>query len=223
MTSEYAPKPLKVLVVDDHSVVRHGIAQIVNMETDMQVCGEAENSGEALRKFHETKPDVMIVDLSLKNENGIDLIHRIMTLDETMCILVVTMFDELAYIQKSIQAGARGYFLKNENVNNIPGAIRKILKGDLYLSPDISMKLLHVCCHSEKDKTPVELLTQRELQILKLLGNGIRRSKIADKLFISVKTVSSHIENIKIKLGFGSTADVYRFAIQKNNTHEDSS
>lgn len=205
----------KVFIVDDHSVVRMGIAQIIGKEEDMTVCGESETLQQALAEIPNSEPDIVLVDISLSRDSGLDLIQHLSSNSPAIPVLAVSMHDELVYIQSALQAGAKGYFHKHDQVCNIPVALRKILSGQSYFSEDIAAKMAEFISNQGSSTPQTNHLSHREKEILDLLGTGYRRQQIAEKLFISVKTVSAHIENLKTKLGLSSTDEVFQYAVRQ--------
>jgi DNA-binding NarL/FixJ family response regulator len=206
----------RVLLVDDHPVVRQGIRSVVTQELDMEVCGEAESASDALRVIQESKPDVAIVDLSLKQSSGLDLIKDIRLRHPSLLVLVLSMRDESFYAERVLRAGARGYVVKEEGCRVVVEAIRKILKGQIYLSDQIASKMLgaFVGGGGKGDGSPIKQLTDRELQVFEFIGKGIPTREIAVKLHLSVKTIDAHRENIKRKLQIDSATELLKQAIE---------
>jgi len=211
-----APGPkTRVFLVDDHPVVRQGIRSVVDEEPDMAVCGEAESASEALRLIPERVPDVAVVDLSLKASSGLELIKDIRVRHPQLLVLVLSMRDEAFYAERVLRAGARGYVVKEEGCQLIVEAIRKVLKGQIYLSDHIASKMIGVYVGREKSaESPIEQLTDRELQVFELIGRGIPTREIAVKLHLSVKTIDAHRENIKRKMGIESATELLKQAIE---------
>ncbi len=191
-----------ILIVDDHPIVRRGFTQLIDQEPDLKVCGEAENVQEAMQAIADYKPDMVIVDISLKDSNGIDLIKIIADKYEGMPVLVVSMHDESVYAERVVRAGAKGYLMKQEADEVVIAAIRRILKGGLYLSEKINEKiLLNLSSHRQKSEdSPVARLSDRELEVFRMIGQGRGTRQIAEALHLSIKTVESYRARIKDKL-----------------------
>ena len=206
---------IKVLVVDDHPIVRQGIRMLVNQESDMAVCGEAESAPEALQVLQETEPDVAVVDLALKESSGLDLIKDIRIRRPNVLILVLSMRDESFYAERTLRAGAKGYLTKEEGTDKVIEGIRQILDGQYYLSERIEAKMISRIAGGTPQETPsVDSLTDRELQIYEMIGQGMPTREIAKRLHLSVKTIDSHREHIKDKLQVDSAAELLKHAIQ---------
>lgn len=211
-----APAPrTRVLLVDDHPVVRAGIRSVVTQEPDLEVCGEAESASDALRVIQESKPDVAIVDLSLKESSGLDLIKDIRLRHPSLLVLVLSMRDESFYAERVLRAGARGYVVKEEGCRVVVDAIRKVLRGQIYLSDQIASKMLGAFVGGAKPgASRIEQLTDRELQVFEFIGKGIPSREIAAKLHLSIKTIDAHRENIKRKMQIDSATELLKQAIE---------
>lgn len=206
----------KVLIVDDHPIVREGLARLVELQGDLAVCGEAANVSEALETIEATAPDVAVIDLSLdRNLGGIGLIKEIKVRFSQLPVLVLSMHDETVFAERVIKAGAKGYVMKEEAPAAILTAIRKVSNGEIYLSDKMAARILSNLAGgpSGKKKLPIEHLTDRELEIVELVGRGFGASKIAEKLHLSVKTVETHFAHIKEKLQIENAGKLRRFAI----------
>jgi DNA-binding NarL/FixJ family response regulator len=203
----------RILIVDDHPVVRRGLRALVQDETDLEICGEAESTEEALQRFEETTPDVIVLDLTLKSGHGLTLIHDIRSKNDTVKILVSSMHDEMLFAERVLRAGAMGYINKQASPEKIIGAIRQIMRGEIYLSSRMANRLLH---QSPGDRLPekstVERLTDRELQVFQMIGQGLSTKKIAAELSLSHKTVETHREKIKAKLRLKNSTELGRDA-----------
>jgi DNA-binding NarL/FixJ family response regulator len=205
----------RVLLVDDHPIVRHGLMELINTTQEICVCGEASTGKEALDLLESASPDMAIVDISLEDRNGVELIRDILARRPELPCLVLSMYDETVYAIRVLRAGARGYIMKQEMPRKIIEAIRKVLDGNIYLSEKMSTRLLNrfvTTSMSEFSETPN--LSPRELEVLTLIGRGQSTSEIADKLFLSVKTVAAHRERIKEKLGLENSIELLRYAMQ---------
>lgn len=207
---------IRILIVDDHPIVREGLAARIAQQADMAVCGQAEDVADALELVKETQPHLAIIDLSLKSGQGLDLIKRIQASSSTTKTLVSSMYDESLYAERALRAGALGYVNKQEMSEKIVEAIRQVLDGKVYLSPRMTERMLQraVGVPPQLDQSPVESLTDRELEIFKLIGQGKTTRQIAGELYVSVKTVETHRENIKSKLGIVNAAELSREAVQ---------
>ena len=204
-----------VFVVDDHPVVRWGYISLINLEPDLEVCGEADTAFEALDKIPEANPDLAIVDISLEGMNGIELTKQLQALHPDLPVLIVSMHDEVLYGDRALRAGARGYIMKREVRTKIVKAIRRLLRGGTYLSDQMSARLLNQYQGGRFDeRSPLERLSDRELEVFELYGRGYSTREIAEALFISRKTVESHRNRIKDKLGLESTSQFVQHAVQ---------
>lgn len=214
--NQYNENKTQVLIVDDHPVVRNGLTTIINHEPDMNVCGEAEDACQALKAAAELKPDVVVVDISLKNSDGIDLTKSITAVHPQLSIIVLSVHDESVYAERALLAGAQGYLMKDAVSENIIKAIRTVLSGDIYVSNAISKKFLHTIAHDKAGmaKTPIETLSDRELEIFNLIGKGYKVSQIAEKLHLSTKTIETYRSRLKEKLNLANAAELLRYAIK---------
>ena len=206
----------RILIVDDHPIVREGLTTIINEQTDLVVCGEAEDAQTALEAVGTLRPDLMIVDISLKGINGIELVKLIQRRYEKIPILVLSMHDESLYVERVLRAGARGYIMKQEGTEKVVTAIHKILGGDIYVSEAMRKKLLRTFQKSQPETSgpSVERLSDRELEVFRLIGQGYGTRQIADTLHVSVKTVNTYRQHIKEKLKFETGSELLRHAIQ---------
>lgn len=206
----------RVLVVDDHPVVCMGLACIVNQEGDLLVCGEAHNAHEALKAIEALQPDIAIVDISLKGQSGIELVKNIKMRYPELPILVFSIYDESIYSEIALRAGAKGYLMKQESNEKIINAIRRILDKDIYLSEKIASKILckYFEKRSKKNGSLIEILSDRELEVLRLIGQGYRNRQIARELYIGVKTVETYRSHLKKKLKLKDSSELTKFAIQ---------
>jgi len=211
----------RVFVVDDHPIVRQGLTELVGNEPDLEVCGEAEDGHAALAAITKSRPDIAVVDISLKGYNGIELIKDIKIQSPQVQVLVLSMHDESLYAERVLRAGARGYVTKEEAPQTVLMAIRRILSGDIYLSEKMSSKMISKIVEGERGVgvSPVERLSDRELQIFELIGQGMTTRQIAEELHLSVKTIESHRENIKRKLKLTSAIELLQHAIQWARFH----
>jgi DNA-binding NarL/FixJ family response regulator len=205
----------KILIVDDHPSVREGLALRISLHSDLEVCGEAETEDGALALVKQMAPDLVLVDISLKSGHGVELIKRIRSLDPTIKMLVITGFQESLYAERAFRAGALGYLNKQESNEKMIEAIRTVLAGERFLSPEISRRLINQALGaSDATKTPIEHLTDRELEIFRMIGEGLTTSAIANQLHLSTHTIDTHRENIKRKLAVSTAAELSRAAVQ---------
>lgn len=206
-----------IIIVDDHPIVRQGIAQLINREDDMCVCCEAGDADAAMSRMKACRHDIAIVDISLTGVSGIELIQMLRQRDYDIPVLVMSMHDESLYAERALRAGARGYIMKQEATEKILTAIRQILQGDIYVSEKMRSRMLQRLIDNRADTTdisPVANLSNRELEILRMIGQGLGTGEIARELKRSVKTVEAHRANIKDKLALRTAAELVRFAVQ---------
>ena len=205
---------IKILVVDDHPVVREGLSALFATEPDLDVCGEAEDITGALAQLKSSRPDVVIVDISLKNGNGIDLVKRIRTHDEGVRVVVWSMYPEELYAERALRAGAQGYVHKGRSTKEILVALRVVLEGKVYLSGGQADRLLLRMINGSKDvdRSPVECLSDRELEAFELMGQGRTTEQIAEAMHISDKTVETFRGRIKGKLGLENMTELIQRA-----------
>jgi len=208
----------RVFIVDDHPIVRQGLAQLINNAPDLTVCGEGEDAYTALRAIRQVKPDVVLVDVSLKESDGIELLKELRAQQADLPVLILSMHDESLYAERALRAGARGYIMKQEAPQTLLSAVRKVLDGQVYVSEKMSATLLQQMVGGKKQggDLPMDRLTDRELEIFRMIGAGLSVKEIAEKLFLSVKTVEAHREHIKEKLNLNTSAELVRFAIQNS-------
>ena len=213
-----APKKprTRILIVDDHPIVRKGIADLVGQKPDFLVCGDADRVEDALPAIDELKPDLVIVDLSLKGAGGLELLKDLKIRHPEIPALVLSMHDETLFAERALRAGARGYVMKQEAVNELEHAIRRVLSGKIYLSQAMSDRLLHMVSQGEKirDRSPMERLSDRELEVFEMIGRGLPMREIAKELHLSVKTIETHRAHIKEKLSITSAVQLVQHATQ---------
>lgn len=204
-----------VFIVDDHPVIRQGLALLINREPDLAVCGDAEEASSALRRIEEMKPDVAVVDISLNGPDGLDLLKNIRARDPNLPVLILSMLDELLYAERALRAGASGYIMKHEATERVLIAIRRILSGQIYVSDRMANRMLHrFVGGSQAGQGSVADLTDRELEVFRLIGEGHGTRQIAEELHISVKTVESYQAHIKEKLALKNARELVQSAIQ---------
>ena len=205
----------RIVIVDDHPLFRKGLEQLINSSDNaFRICGEAGDAAEGMSVIRQLKPDLAIVDLSLPGANGIELIKNIRAEFQRLPVLVVSMHDESLYALRALRAGAQGYVMKQEALENVIGAIREVLAGKPYLSQDMSAKLITNFASGGNQGHPTDKLSDRELEILELIGKGRDVRDIAQALHISAKTVETHRAHIKEKLNLKNARQVTRFAVQ---------
>ena len=206
----------KVFVVDDHPIVREGLTLLINREVDLTVCGVAEEMHSALRTIEALKPDILIVDISLNGPDGLDLLKSIRTRDPGLPVLILSMHDEAIYAERALRAGANGYIMKQEATERVLVALRRILNREIYVSDRVANKMLrqYVGASSPTQRSPVDELSDRELEVLRLIGEGQSTRQIAESLHISVKTVESYQGHLKEKLGLKNSRELLQYAIQ---------
>jgi DNA-binding NarL/FixJ family response regulator len=206
----------RILIVDDHPMMRQGLAQLINNEPDLMVCAEADTAGQAIKLISTSQPDILIADISLPDKNGLELIKDVRILNPDILILVVSMHDESLYAERVLKAGGRGYIMKQEGGRKLMEAIRHVMNGHVYVSEKMSANILEIFS-GRRDKTggsPVERLSDREFEVFQLIGSGKGTRQIADHLHLSVKTVEVHRANIKEKLQLKTAIDLVRFAVR---------
>jgi DNA-binding NarL/FixJ family response regulator len=219
-----ANRKSKIFVVDDHPIVRQGLGLLINREPDMIVCGAAEETQSALRAIPTLQPDVMVVDISLTGPDGLELVKTIRTRDANLPILVLSMHDESIYAERALRAGANGYIMKQEATEKVLVAIRRILRGEVYLSDRVSSKMLqqYVRGSSTARESPVADLSDRELEVFRLVGEGHGTRQIAEELHLSVKTVETYQAHIKEKLSLRNARELVQHAIEWHLTEKGS-
>ncbi|HPJ07688.1 MAG TPA: response regulator transcription factor [Deltaproteobacteria bacterium] len=209
------PDKSAVLIVEDHEIFRLGIRELINHEPDLAVCGEADDVESARTLIRKLRPDLVIIDITLKKSNGMDLIKEISAHYKSMKTLVLSMHDELLYAERSLQAGAQGYIMKQETSRSIVKAIRHILAGNIYVSQEIMDNLLERVRTGQDslEKPPVDNLSDRELEVLGMIGQGKSTGDIAANMNLSVSTISTYRERIKEKLNLKNAAELMRYAV----------
>lgn len=205
----------KILVVDDHPIVRKGLAQLISQEPDLELCGDAESVAQALDQIAACQPDLVVVDMALKDSHGMELLAEIRAGFPHVRTLVWSMFDEKVYAERAIRAGAMGYVNKQESTQQLMDAIRLVLKGEFYVSSRMTRALLRrISGSSLLGQDPIQTLSNRELEVFEMIGNALTTQQIARKLSLSPKTVEAHRERIKAKLNLANAAELSRRAIQ---------
>jgi DNA-binding NarL/FixJ family response regulator len=215
--AERKPKAKKrILLVDDHPLLREGIAQLINEQPDLQVCGEAEDRAGGLAVLEQARADLAIVDISLKDQSGLELIKDFKALAPSLLVLVLSMHDEMLYAERALRAGARGYIMKREASCRVLDAIRQVLGGSIYVSDQMMATILDKVSGRAPTAKPAALaaLSDRELEVLLLIGQGYGTQQIAERLHISSKTIETHRANLKLKLKLDSSSALLQSAIR---------
>jgi DNA-binding NarL/FixJ family response regulator len=215
MSSKSAAPKKRVLIVDDHPMMRQGLAQLINHEPDLKVGSEADTAGQALAAVNSQPPDLVLLDIGLPDKSGLELIKDIQALDPALPVLVVSMHDESLYAERVLRAGGRGYVMKQEGGQKLMEAIRQVLSGRIYVSEKMSSRILEIFSgrHAEAN-SPLGRLSDREFEIFQLISQGKGTRDIAEHLHLSIKTVEVHRANIRKKLKLKTGADVVHFAIR---------
>jgi DNA-binding NarL/FixJ family response regulator len=205
-----------VFIVDDHPIVRQGLALLISREPDLEVCGDAEEANGALRLIDTLRPDLAIVDISLDGPDGLDLLKNIRTRGSRLPVLILSMLDEAVYAERALRAGANGYIMKHEATEKVLVAIRRILDGEIYVSDAMAKQMLHRFAGEVPpgDRSPIADLTDRELEVFRLIGKGHGTRQIADQLHISIKTVESYQARIKEKLSLHNSRELVQRAVR---------
>ena len=206
----------RIFIVDDHPLVREGLTNLINGQSDLTVCGEAEDSGGAVAGIAKGRPDVALIDISLKNESGLELVKNLDNQFPLVALIVLSMHDEALYAERALRAGARGYVMKRETSKSVLTCIRRVLEGGVYVSERVVNRMARRLSASPKtaETPPVERLSDRELEIFRLLGQGRTTSEIAEDLHLSLKTVQAYCARAKEKFDVNSLGELLRAAIR---------
>jgi len=206
----------RLLILDDHPMMREGLAQLINNEPDLTVCAEAGTGQQAIELANKSKPDLLLADISLPDKNGLEVIKQLHEFQSGLSVLVISMHDESLYAERAIRAGARGYIMKQEGGKKLMEAIRAVLAGKIYVSENISAKMLEALSGGGRDanRSALQNLSDREFEVLQLLGSGKGTSEIAQQLHLSTKTVEAHRANIKRKLDLKTGPELVRYAVR---------
>lgn len=213
------PQKKRILIVDDHAMMREGLTHLIEREPDLMVCGEAGDPFAALNLVRSTHPDLVLADLSLPGKNGVELIKDIRAMYPAVAILVLSMHDETIYAERALRAGARGYIMKQEGGQKLMHAIRRVVSGQTYVSDQVSAKIVDLFSGKQSEVSPVERLTDREFEVFQLIGAGKTTHVIAGELHLSPKTVEVHRARIKEKLHLTTSAELISFAARWMQTH----
>ncbi|MBW8039623.1 MAG: response regulator transcription factor [Planctomycetes bacterium] len=206
----------RIVIVDDHPIVREGLSDLINKEDDLAVCGEAEDGQGAMAVIKELEPDIAIVDISLQETSGLELIKDLKVQHPSMPVLALSMYEESLYAERVLRAGAKGYIMKREATKNVVMAIRKVLSGQLYLSEKMAITLVDKLVGGKADasSSPIDRLTDRELEVFSMLGHGKGTRQISERLHLSVKTIETYRSRIKEKLNLASGSELLQHAFQ---------
>ncbi|MBU0677225.1 MAG: response regulator transcription factor [Verrucomicrobia bacterium] len=205
-----------ILIVDDHPIVRVGIRKLIEMEDDLRVCAEEELLDDTLTAIAEHHPDLVLLDIFLKDSDGLDIAKTIRARGMTLPILVLSLHDEMLFAERALSAGANGYIMKSESSSRIVEAVRQVLRGDIYVSERVRQRILQKLAHDGpvRSSSPVETLSDRELEVYRMIGQGRGTREIADKMGLSIKTVETHRSHIKKKLCLSNATALVKSAVQ---------
>lgn len=211
-----AEKKSRIFVVDDHPIVRQGLAMMINREPDLMVCGEAEEGQTALQAIGTQKPDLLIIDISLSGPDGLDLLKNIRARESALPVLILSMHDEAIYAERALRAGANGYIMKQEATEMVLVAVRRILNHEIYVSERVANRMLrhYITGSPSTTESPIAGLSDRELEVFRLIGEGRGTRQIAEELHLSIKTVESYQAHIKEKLSLRNARELVQLAIQ---------
>src|SRR5436309_7433368 len=215
-TIEQAVSQRRIFLVDDHPLVREGLGNLINQQSDLMVCGQAEDAAQALAGMGAARPDLALIDISLKTASGLELVKDLKIHFPDVALIVLSMHDEMVYAERAIRAGARGYVMKRETTKEVLTAIRRVLQGDVYVSERVVNLMARRLGSARKAaaSSPVEQLSDRELEIFRLLGQGRTTSQSATDLHLSLKTVQAYCARAKEKFGVDSLTELLRAAIR---------
>ena len=210
----------KILVVDDHPIVRRGLMELINHEKDLFVCGQAEDAHQAMKGIRTLTPDMVIVDISLKEKNGMELIKDIKVQYPDLPVLALSMHDESLYAERALRAGAKGYIMKQEGTEKLITAIHKVLSGQVFINDKIAAKIVHKLVGSGTgvSVSSTDRLSDRELEVFLLIGRGFGTRQISEQLHLSIKTIETYRSHIKEKLNLSDSTELLRYAIQWVNS-----
>ena len=222
-TSAPSGDPISVFLVEDHPAILEAVTGRVNEAPDVEVCGTTGSTMEAFRRIEKHRPDVVVVDISLEDGHGLDLIQNVQAQHPEIQIIVFSMYDESIYAERALQAGATGYLMKDEPLEELMGGIRAVSEGEVYLSDRMSSRVLNKAVRGEEAEAgpPIDELTDRELAVFQMLGAGYNLDEIQDRLNIARKTVEAYRRRAKEKLGFDSVAEVLQYAVKWTSAPED--
>ena len=210
-----SPPKTRILLVEDHQIVRQGLSRLINLEVDLEVCGEASNAGEALQQIPRLKPDLVLTDISMSGMNGIEFLKHLKARHPEVPAVVLSMHDEALYAERALRAGALGFVMKKESSEEMLTALRKARRGEHHVSEKVGGRIFQLFLHSKKPaESSISLLSDRELEVFELLGRGRGSKEIAAELHLSVKTVDTHRTHIKEKLKLRSFTELIQHAVQ---------
>ncbi len=217
-----SPAKRRILLVDDHPFMRAGLAQLIERQADLMVCGEAGNPAEAFDVLAKIKPDLVLTDLTMPGRSGLEFIKDLLAVEAHLAVLVISMHDEVVYAERVLRAGGRGYIMKEAGGENLLAAIRQILRGEVYVSPRMSARILESMTGAKPrgSSSPIEKLTDREFEIFQLIGQGKSTRDIAEQLHLSTKTVDVHRSHIKEKLELKDVTALVRHAVRWTETQQ---
>jgi DNA-binding NarL/FixJ family response regulator len=204
----------RILIVEDHPVVRRGLVDLINGEPDLHVCGEADDAPAAIQLLGQARPDLVLIDISLKRGNGIDLVKQIKARDSQIKLLVTSVHDESLYAERALRAGAMGYVNKSEPIPTILNAVRQVLRGRIFLSMPMVNRMLQSPAPETTQESPISSLSDRELQVFELISRGLTTREIASKLLLSIKTIETHRDHIRMKLKLKNSTELIHHAVQ---------
>lgn len=205
-----------IVIVDDHPIVREGFAKLINHEADLNVAGTAETAMEAMEMIQKENPDVVMLDLSLKESSGIELIKDLQVICPEVRILVVSLHDEEIYAERVLRAGAKGFIMKAEAVDDIITAVKKVASGEIYLSSKMQSKMIETMTSGRKknNMNPIDILSDRELEVFQMIGEGLKTKNIAEKLKLSIKTIETYKSHLKLKLQIKDGIELIQRAVE---------
>ena len=213
---------IRILIVDDHPIVRQGLRDLINHESGYEVCGHAEDAHGAMEQIKEMSPDLVTIDISLKESGGLELIKDVKSQYPKLPMLVISMHDEKLYGERVLRAGAKGYIMKHEATENVIDAIRKVFSGQVYVSNNMAEQMVKSFVNggTKSQDSAVNSLSDRELEVFRLIGQGYGTRKIAEMLHLSVKTIETYRAHIKHKLSLGDAAQLLQYAVQWVNSEQ---
>ena len=215
----------RIYIIDDHPIIRYGLKLLINQEKDLAVCGEADSLDQAMKDVSREKPDLIILDLMLEKGSALEFIKYLQQQSRSIPVLVLSMHDETYYAERVLRAGAKGYIMKDSATDHLVQAIRTILQGEVYLSDRMKSRLISSIAGIRKKKVEADRLTDREMEVFQLIGQGLSTREIAAKLCLSVKTIETHKENLKRKLKLSNATELIQQATlwnMQNRTPEES-
>ncbi len=211
---------IKILIIDDHPIVRQGLARLIEHENDLEVCGQADDVPAAMRAIKKLNPDIAIVDITLKETNGMELIKDIKVQYPSLPVLTLSMHDESLYAERALRAGAKGYIMKQQATDNVIDAIRRVLNGQVYISDEMAVKMVRKLVNGRPGAgaSPLDSLSDRELEVFLLIGKGHGTRQISEKLHLSIKTIETYRSHIKEKLNLVDASELLQYSIQWANS-----